>query len=98
MDKTATLNIRVNPELKKSAEKILSQLGVPMATAVDMFLKQVVLTESIPFAVALPKVQNNAGEETPPAPPSAPTPAHAPAPELVPAPHFRDLLKKGLSG
>ena len=55
MEKTATLNLRVNPEVKRSAEMVLSQLGVPMATAIDMFLKQVTLTRGIPFAVTLPK-------------------------------------------
>ena len=55
MEKSTTLNIRINPEVKKSAEMVLSQLGVPMATAIDMFLKQVTLTGSIPFAIALPK-------------------------------------------
>ena len=55
MQKTATLNLRINPEDKKSAEIVLSQLGVPMATAVGMFLKQVAITGSIPFAVSLPK-------------------------------------------
>jgi len=55
MEKNATLNIRINPEVKKSAETVLSQLGVPMATAIDMFLKQVTLTGGIPFAVTLPK-------------------------------------------
>ena len=55
MEKTATLNIRINPDVKNSAEKVLSQLGVPMATAIDMFLKQIALTGGIPFAVTLPK-------------------------------------------
>ena len=55
MEKNATLNIRINPDVKKSAETVLSKLGVPMATAVDMFLKQVTLTGGIPFAVTLPK-------------------------------------------
>ena len=59
MEKTATLNIRINPEVKNSAEKVLFLLGVPMATAIDMFLKQVALTGSIPFAVTLPKAPNN---------------------------------------
>ena len=54
MEKTATLNIRINPDVKKSAEWVLGQLGVPMATAVDMFLKQVALTRGIPFAITLP--------------------------------------------
>jgi len=59
MEKTATLNLRINPEVKKSAEMVLSQLGVPMATAIDIFLKQVTLTGGIPFAVALPKAPNS---------------------------------------
>ena len=59
MEKTATLNIRVNPDVKGSAENILSQLGVPMATAVDMFLKQISLTGGIPFPVTLPKAPDS---------------------------------------
>ena len=55
MEKNTTLNIRINPEVKRSAETVLSQLGVPMATAIDIFLKQVTLTGGIPFAVTLPK-------------------------------------------
>jgi len=59
MEKTATLNLRINPDVKKSAEIVLSQLGVPMATAIDMFLKQITLTGGIPFAVTLPKAPNS---------------------------------------
>lgn len=55
MEKTTTMNLRVNPAVKQQAEDVLKQLGVPMATAVDMFLRQIALTGSIPFAVALPK-------------------------------------------
>lgn len=54
MEKTATLNLIVNPTLKKDAESVLGHLGVSMSTAVDMFLNQVVLTGGIPFAVTLP--------------------------------------------
>ena len=59
MDETATLNLRVNPDVKKSAESVLQQLGVPMATAIDMFLKQISLTGGIPFPVTLPKVPDH---------------------------------------
>ena len=55
MEKTATLNIRVNPEDKKAAEAVLEQLGIPVSTAVTMFLKQVALTGGIPFSLQLPK-------------------------------------------
>ena len=59
MEKNATLNIRINPEVKKSAEVVLTQLGVPMATAIDIFLKQVALTGGIPFAITLPKTPDS---------------------------------------
>lgn len=55
MEKTATLNLRVNPTVKAKAEEVLSRLGVPMSTAIDMYLNQISLTGGIPFAVTLPK-------------------------------------------
>lgn len=55
MEKSVTLNLRVNPALKKQAEEILRQLGIPMSTAVDMFLNQITLVGGIPFPVTLPK-------------------------------------------
>ncbi|MDE7211141.1 MAG: type II toxin-antitoxin system RelB/DinJ family antitoxin [Lachnospiraceae bacterium] len=55
MEKTATLNLRVNPIVKQRAESILNQLGIPMSTAIDMYLNQISLTGGIPFTVALPK-------------------------------------------
>ena len=55
MEKTATLNLRVNPVVKERAEAVLSRLGVPMSTAIDMYLNQISLTGGIPFAVTLLK-------------------------------------------
>lgn len=55
MEKTATLNLRVNPALKEQAESILQRLGIPLSTAVDMFLNQITLVGGIPFSVTLPK-------------------------------------------
>jgi addiction module antitoxin, relB/dinJ family len=54
MEKSETLNLRVNPTLKKDAEAVLGHLGVSMSTAADMFLNQIVLTGGIHFAVTLP--------------------------------------------
>ena len=56
MGKSMTLNLRVNPEVKRRAEEVLAQLGIPMSTAIDIYLKQISLTGGIPFAVTLPKV------------------------------------------
>ena len=55
MDKSATLNLRVNPTVKEQAENVLRQLGIPMSTAIDMFLNQVTLVKGIPFPVTLPQ-------------------------------------------
>lgn len=54
MEKTTTLNLRVNPTVKQQAEGVLKQLGIPMATAVDMYLRQISLTGGIPFPISLP--------------------------------------------
>lgn len=58
MEKTATLNLRVNPEVKERAEEVLSKLGVPMSTAINMYLNQISLTGGISFAITLPKAPN----------------------------------------
>ena len=55
MEKTATLNLRVNPEVKQRAEEVLKSLGMPMSTAIDIYLNQISLTGGIPFSVSLPK-------------------------------------------
>ena len=38
MEKSMTLNLRVNPVVKQQAEDVLKQPGIPMATAIDMYL------------------------------------------------------------
>lgn len=55
MSNTTTLNIRINPIVKKNAEHILEELGIPMSTAINIYLRQISLTGSIPFPVKLPK-------------------------------------------
>lgn len=54
MEKTATLNLRVNPTVKQRAEDVLMRLGIPMSTAIDIYLNQIALTGGIPFMVGLP--------------------------------------------
>ena len=55
MAKTASIYTRVEPEIKNRAEEVLSRLGIPMANAINMFLKQVILREGIPFEITLPQ-------------------------------------------
>lgn len=55
MAKTENINIRIEPELKKEAEETLNFLGLTMAEAIKLFLKQVTLTDSIPFKIEKPR-------------------------------------------
>ncbi|MBI9012443.1 MAG: type II toxin-antitoxin system RelB/DinJ family antitoxin [Clostridiales bacterium] len=59
MANTTTLNIRINPSVKKKAEEVLEELGIPMSTAINMYLRQISLTGGIPFPVKLPKAPEN---------------------------------------
>lgn len=54
MEETTTLTIRISPSVKQQAEQILSSLGLSMSTAVEIFLRQVIFTNGIPFPVELP--------------------------------------------
>jgi len=55
MARTTSIYTRVEPELKKQAETILEQLGIPMSNAVGLFLRQIVLQRGIPFEMKLPQ-------------------------------------------
>ena len=54
MTKSATINVRVNPEDKRNAEIILEKLGISMASAISMYLKQIQATNGIPFSLVVP--------------------------------------------
>lgn len=50
----ATINIRVDDNLKRQSEKIFDELGLGMTSALTIFLKAVVRTNSIPFSLEIP--------------------------------------------
>ncbi|MEY4747736.1 MAG: hypothetical protein RLZZ416_785 [Candidatus Parcubacteria bacterium] len=54
MAKTGYINARIEPKLKKEAEKVLRNVGVNTSDAVSMFLRQVVLQDGLPFEVRVP--------------------------------------------
>ena len=64
MEKTATLNLRVNPVAKQRAESVLKQLGIPMSTAMDMYLNQIALVGGIPFPVTLPRAPQSVNADS----------------------------------
>lgn len=49
----ANLNIRTEKEIKESAEIVFSQLGLTMSAAVNIFLRQVIRENGIPFELKL---------------------------------------------
>ena len=52
--KSANLYVRIEPEVKEQAESILAALGIPASNAINMFYKQIILHQGIPFDVTLP--------------------------------------------
>ncbi|MBE2989088.1 type II toxin-antitoxin system RelB/DinJ family antitoxin [uncultured Sneathia sp.] len=53
--KTANVNVRIQENIKKQAEEILEMIGIPRATAIDMFYRQIILNKGIPFSLTIPK-------------------------------------------
>lgn len=47
------LNIRTDKNVKAAAEKIFEDLGMNMTTAVNVFLRQTIRENGIPFALKL---------------------------------------------
>ena len=50
----ATINIRVDEDLKRESEKIFGELGLGMSAALTIFLKAVVRNNGIPFSLEIP--------------------------------------------
>ena len=55
MAKTDTLHIRIEPSVKQKAEETLNELGLSIADAINVFLRQVILNDGIPFEIRKPK-------------------------------------------
>ncbi len=54
MAKTETIRARVEPDLKREAEGLFSELGLSATDAITMFYKQVTLHQGLPFDVRIP--------------------------------------------
>lgn len=50
-NKTSAINIQVDSDVKKDATIVLSELGLSMSSAINIFLKQVVKHNGLPFEV-----------------------------------------------
>lgn len=54
MAKSANLYARIEPDIKEQAENILSALGIPASNAINMFYKQIIMHQGLPFEVKIP--------------------------------------------
>ena len=50
---TTNLNIRTDREVKLEAEKIFEELGLSMTTAINIFLRQTIRENGMPFSLKL---------------------------------------------
>ncbi len=55
LTKTANINVRIQGHIKQQAEQILETMGISRATAIDMFYRQIILNNGIPFSLKIPK-------------------------------------------
>ena len=51
MPKTASFQMRINPEIKQRAEEIFAHCGLTLTDAVNIFLQQSLNTGGLPFLV-----------------------------------------------
>ena len=54
MSKTATLNIRTDPDVKLRAEQIYQSFGITLTDAVNIFLRKSVMEGGLPFDMRQP--------------------------------------------
>ncbi len=54
----ATINVNVDEKVKEQAKETLDYLGTNFTNVINMLLRQIILTESIPFEIRIPKLNN----------------------------------------
>ncbi len=60
---STNLNIRTDKEVKESAAKLFNSLGLDMSTAVNLFLRQAIRANGIPFEIKAPNPETLAAME-----------------------------------
>ena len=54
----ATINVNVDEKIKEQAKETLDTLGTNFTNVINMLLRQIILTGSIPFDIKLPKLNS----------------------------------------
>ncbi|MBR0488363.1 type II toxin-antitoxin system RelB/DinJ family antitoxin [Candidatus Saccharibacteria bacterium] len=53
-----TMTIRTNSDIKRTAAQLFEDLGLDMSTAVNMFLRECIRKDGIPFEVSRKEIPN----------------------------------------
>ncbi len=59
MSKSSNIIVRVDSELKQQSEELFKEMGMNMSMAINIFLKQSIKEQGIPF-----KITNNPNKKT----------------------------------
>ena len=62
MQKVSNINIRVDADLKEESSELFEYLGLSLTEAITLFLRQAVLTSSIPFEIKKPDYRKGLDE------------------------------------
>jgi len=54
MSKTAATHTRMDPEIKREAERIIKNTGLSVSAAQELFYRQIIAHQSIPFDLRVP--------------------------------------------
>lgn len=57
--RSETISVRVDSETKLNAELLFEELGISLSAAINIFLKQAVRNQQIPFTPSLQKKNND---------------------------------------
>ncbi len=55
MSKTANINIRIEPEVKKEAEELFGSFGISVTDAINIFLHTSLMQGGFPFVIKQPR-------------------------------------------
>ena len=51
---TVSFSVRTDPVLKKQVDLFLENVGMSMSTAINLYLRKIVMEQRIPFDISLP--------------------------------------------
>ena len=53
---TVSFSVRTDPALKKQVDLFLENVGMSMSTAINLYLRKIVMEQRIPFDISVPQL------------------------------------------